>query len=185
LLAIIKQNADEQLEVRVHPTLVPKTSSIASISGVFNGVMVNGDFVGDTLFCGRGAGREATASAVVGDIVDAALDLVNGVPCRLPAFREGKNFSTMVEVADFVTKCYMRIPVADKPGVLGKVATLLSQHGISVAKLMQTSADASGNVEIIILTHETKEGRISEAVKLLADMPEVTDKVHVIRMEDL
>ena len=185
LLAIIKQNAEKQLEVRVHPTLVPKTSSIASISGVFNGVMVNGDFVGDTLFCGRGAGREATASAVVGDIVDAALDLVNNVPCRLPAFREGKNFSTMVDVADFMTKCYMRIPVVDKPGVLGKVATLLSQHGISVAKLMQTSADASGNVEIIILTHETKEGRISEAVKLLADMPEVTDKVHVIRMEDL
>lgn len=184
LLAIMKQNADDKVEVRVHPTLVPKSSPIASISGVFNGVMVNGDFVGDTLFYGRGAGREATASAVCGDIVDAALDILCGQPRRLLPFREGASFSGLVPMEDVITKCYIRIPVEDKPGVLAKVAALLSTHNISVEKLMQSSPDADGNVSIVILTHDAKEGDIQAALKELAALPENTAKLRMIRMED-
>ena len=155
------------------------------MSGVFNAVMVNGDFVGDTMFYGRGAGREATASAVSADVVDAALDLVNKVPTRIHSFLPGAEYTGLIPMDDVATRVYMRIPVQDKPGVLGKVATLLSSFGISVSELMQSSPDEAGNVSIILLSHMTREKNVQSAMSELARLSEVTGNVVMIRMEEL
>ncbi len=185
LLAVIKQNTEGKVELRVHPTLVPKSKPLANIMGVFNGVVVNGDFVGETMFYGRGAGREATASAVCGDIVDAAMDIAIGKKDRMPAFRPGSSNTGLVPMEEVETRCYMRIPVIDQPGVLAKVASLLSVHGISVAELMQSAPDSEGHVSIIILSHKAVEGEIRNAIGKLEVMPEVTGKVTMFRVEDL
>ena len=185
LLAILKQAEDGRVEIRVHPTLIPAGKPLAGVSGVFNAVMVNGDFVGDTMFYGRGAGREATASAVSADVVDAALDLVNRVPTRIHSFLPGAEYTGLIPMDEVATRVYMRIPVQDKPGVLGKVATLLSSFGISVAKLMQSSPDEAGNVSIILLSHMAQEKNVQSAMAELARLSEVTGKVVMIRMEDL
>ena len=185
LLAIIKKNDADAVEVRVHPTLVPKDSPIAGISEVFNGVMVNGDYVGNTLFYGRGAGREATASAVVADIVDAALNLANNCPERTPAFREGALLSGLVPMQDIKSRYYLRIQVEDKPGVLGKIATLLSNYNVSISNLMQRHCGNENEVSIIILTHMAQESEVQKAIRMIEQYPEVNASVNLIRIEDL
>lgn len=184
LLAIIKKDEADAVEVRVHPTLVPKDSPIAGISEVFNGVMVNGDYVGNTLFYGRGAGREATASAVVSDIVDAALNLANNCPGRLSAFHEGELCSGLIPMQDIKSRYYLRIQVEDKPGVLGKIATLLSNYNVSISNLMQRHC-AEGKVSIIIITHMALEAEMQKAIRMIGQYPEVDNTINLIRIEDL
>ena len=185
LLAIIKKDEKDAVEIRVHPTLVPEESPIAGISDVFNGVMVNGDFVGNTLFYGRGAGREATASAVVSDIVDAALNLANGCPERLQSFREGALYSELIPMSDIESRYYLRITVEDKPGVLGKIATLLSNYNVSISSLMQRNRNSEEEVSIIILTHMALESEVQKAVRMINQFPEVKSPINLIRIEDL
>lgn len=183
LLAIIKQQ-NGHVQMRVHPTLIPKTSPLANINEVFNGVVVSGDFVGDTLFSGRGAGREATASAVVSDIVDVVLNLAKHSSRRLPSFSEGKQYTALVPMSDIVTRYYMRIEVVDKPGVLGKIATLLSNYNISIFSLMQKVSENSDGASIIILSHKAVESKVQEAIQQIEAFPEVTASVQLIRIED-
>lgn len=188
LLAIIKQEEDDgRVEIRVHPALVPAASPIGGISDVFNGVMVQGDYVGDTLFYGRGAGREATASAVISDIVDVALNLAGDSSRRIASFREGAQYSNLVPMSDVMTRYYIRIEVEDKPGVLGKIATLLSSYGISISSLMQrgNGENSEGMVSIIILSHLAKESHVREATAEIEKFPEVKDNVKLIRIEDI
>lgn len=186
LLAIIKQENDD-VQIRVHPTLVPKGSLIAGISDVFNGVMLRGDYVGNTLFYGRGAGREATASAVVADIVDAALNIKCGCVRRIASFREGKQFGKLVPMNNVRTRYYLRIEVQDKPGVLGKIATLLSSYDISISSLMQRGKENSDDdpVSIIILSHLALESKMLEAVRKIEEYPEVRGFIKLIRIEDI
>ena len=117
LLGVIK-NDDGKVQMRVHPTLIPKDSLLANISDVFNGVMVEGDRVGQTLFYGRGAGRSATASAVTADIIDAALDLEHDCKGRVPAFRPGAQFDSVLPMKDITSRYYLRLEVKDCPGVI-------------------------------------------------------------------
>ncbi len=187
LLAIIKQNTEGKVETRVHPTLVPVESPIASISDVFNGVMVDGDFVGRTLFYGRGAGRAATASAVVSDIVDVAVNMSTGCPRRLESFREQPLTAGAVPMEDITSRYYLRIQVQDKPGVLGSIATLLSSHNISISTLMQdkTAEALKGDVSIIILTHKALEKDVRLAISGIEALPGVEDKITLLRVEDI
>ncbi len=185
LLAIIKQDKDD-VEMRVHPTLVPKKSLIAGISDVFNGVMVSGDYVGDTLFYGRGAGRDATASAVVADLVDVGLNLKFGSHRRVPAFRIGPQFRKLIPMDRVKSRYYLRIHVQDKPGVLGKIANILGSHGISISSVMQREGQSKTNVALIILTHQAVEGKAQAAIREIELLPETNkDKVNSIRIEDI
>jgi len=186
LLAIIKQDQDNKVQIRVHPTLVPKNSMLGSISDVFNGVLVNGDYVGDTLFYGRGAGRFATASAVVADVVDVAVNLASGAPRRVSSFRPANLAAGTVAMDDIQSHYYLRIEVKDKPGVLGKVATLLSENNISVDSLMQRPLDKMENeVSIIILTHNAVERSVRLAIAQIEAISDVKDKVTLLRIEDI
>lgn len=186
LLGIIKQNADFRTEVRVHPTLIPAHAPLAGISDVFNGVMVNGDFVGDTLFYGRGAGRAATASAVVSDIADAALNLAQGIQQRIPAYRKSVENSGMVSMDEIVTGYYLRMLVDDRPGVLAQVASILSNRKISVSRLVQPDdSDKDGRVTIVAVTHETRESEMQAAVNDLEHIDAMYGKVCVLRMEEI
>ena len=163
LLAIIKQ-VKEDVQIRVHPTLIPKSALLAGISEVFNGVMVNGDYVGDALFYGRGAGRNATASAVVADLVDVALNLKFGSHRRIPAFRIGRQYRHILPMEEIETRYYMRLQVKDKPGVIAAVAKILGDKSISISSFVQREGQSEENVSLLILTHLAKEKQIREAI---------------------
>ena len=160
LLATIKQ-IDGDVQVRVHPTLVPKQALLANVSGVFNAVLIEGDTVGQTLFYGRGAGRAATASAVVADLADVALNLASGSPRRIPAFRPGKQFGAVTPMADIQSRYYLRMQVVDAPGVVAAIAEVLARHAISIASFVQREgARDSKSVTVFFTTHEARESAV-------------------------
>ena len=184
LLAIIKQ-VKEDVQIRVHPTLIPKTTLLAGISEVFNGVMVNGDYVGDALFYGRGAGRNATASAVVADLVDVALNLKFGSHRRIPAFRIGRQYRHILPMDEVETRYYMRLQVKDKPGVIAAAAKILGDKGISISSFVQREGQSENNVSLLILTHLAKEKQVKEAIAGIEKLKAVCDKVKLLRIEDI
>jgi len=184
LLAVIKQE-NGAVQVRVHPTLVPKNSMIGSIMDVFNGVMVDGDFVGQTLFYGRGAGRSATASAVAADIVDACLDLNCGSVRRVPAFRRGPQFTKLTPIEEIESRYYLRLEVLDRPGVVGRIASVIGAHDISIASFMQHESRTNGKVPVVILTHLACEGKVRQALAEISQLDVVTGPVKFFRIEDI
>ena len=185
LLAVIKQSEEGEVQIRVHPTFVPQSSMIGSIMEVFNGVMVDGDFVGQTLFYGRGAGRNATASAVVADLVDVGLNLKFGSHRRVPAFRTGAQFKRLVPMDEIKSRYYLRIDVLDQPGVLGKIATILGSRGISIASFIQHEGKTGETVPVVILTYEAAEGLVKEALAEISGLEMVKGKVKFFRIEDI
>ena len=185
LLAILKQDAENKVEIRVHPTMIPKRTQLAMIDEVFNGVMVTGDFVGDTLFYGRGAGRSATASAVVSDIVDIGLNLAHQATRRISSFREGPQFSGVVKMDEVRSRYYLRIQVLDIPGVLAKVTRILGENDISISSLVQREGQSQSNVSLLIITHQTQEKHIKAAIRQINALSEVRDTVKLIRIEDI
>ena len=184
LLAIIKQ-VKEDVQIRVHPTLVPKNALLAGISEVFNGVMVNGDYVGDSLYYGRGAGRNATASAVVADLVDVALNLKFGSHRRIPAFRIGRQYRHILPMDEIETRYYMRLQVRDKPGVIAAVSRILGDKGISISSIVQREGQSEENVSLLILTHLAVEKQVKEAIAGIEKLKAVCDKVKLLRIEDI
>lgn len=186
LLAIIKQGKDKKTEVRVHPTLLPKSSNLACIDDVFNGVMVNGDYVGDTLFYGRGAGRSATASAVVADIVDAALNLNSGIQQRIPSYRKETENNGIISMDEISSRYYLRLLVDDKPGVLANMAAKLARHNISISSMMQKDVhDENNRVMIVLITHEAKESEMQAAIREIESIEEIYGEICLIRMEEI
>ncbi len=185
LLAIIKQiNGDVQL--RVHPTLIPKSALLGNISGVFNGVSITGDTVGDTLFYGRGAGRSATASAVVADIVDVARNIVSGSVGRVPAFRAGRQYHALCPMSEIVSRYYLRLAVRDESGVLAAITNVLSHYDISLSSVVQReTVSPDGSVPLLILTHATKEAGIEQAIRDIEKLPSVIGSVKRFRIEDI
>jgi len=169
LLAVVKRDGDE-VEVRVHPTLVPLDNMLASVSNVFNAAMIRGDLCGDTLYYGRGAGREPTASTVIGDIGDIARNLMAGKS------RYGRGVSVankgrlrMRVPADIVSRYYVRLMVIDKAGSLGTITTLLGKHGVSILAATQKESpvelESAGYVPVVILTHRAKGSEIDAALR--------------------
>ena len=185
LLSIIKMN-EGKVEMRVHPTLIPKEALLTNISDVFNGVMVEGDYVGQTLFYGRGAGRCATASAVVADITDAAINLAVGSVRRIPAFHPGRQFDEVLKMEDTSSRYYLRFLVEDCPGVIASITQILADRSISISSLIQHERrDADGTVALVILTHLAPEREIRAALTEIDTLSINRVPVKLMRIEDL
>ena len=183
LLAVIKQ-IEGKVQMRVHPTLIPKSSLLGNVSGVFNAVWVRGDTVGPTLYYGRGAGREATASAVVADIVDVGLNLKYGSHRRVPAFREHRGYTGVLDIAESITRSYIRLQALDRPGVLARVSSILGSRGISIASVTQKEV-AQPSVPLVILTHQAREAAIQEALREIGGLEEIVEAPVMFRIEDV
>ena len=185
LLSIIK-SVEGQVEMRVHPTLIPKSTLLAGISDVFNGVLVEGDTVGQTLFYGRGAGRRATASAVAADITDAAINLAVGSVRRIPAFREGALFDKVRPMEEVSSRYYLRMQVKDCPGVIAAIAQILAGKSISISSLIQPEKrSADGAVPLVLLTHPARESAMHPALAELATLSASRRPVKLLRIEDI
>jgi homoserine dehydrogenase len=188
LLGITKRR-DTGLELRVHPTLIPSQRLIANVEGAMNAVVVQGDAVGTTLYYGKGAGSEPTASAVVADLVDITRLHTADPDHRVPylAFQPGSMHSTpILPIADVITAFYLRLVVADKAGVLARITGILAEHAISIdAVLQRESAEGEKQTDLIILTHDTVEGRMNAALAQMQALPTVLAPIVRIRKEEL
>ena len=177
------------IELRVHPTLIPGDRLIANVNGVMNAILVKGDAVGPTLYYGPGAGSEPTASAVVADIVDVARTLTADPNHRVPhlAFQADRLSSEPVLPMSAVqTSYYLRVAAVDRPGVLWRVAQILSEAGISIEALIQKEApEGSETATMILLTSVTIESRMSDAIAAIEALESTRGRVTRIRMEKL
>ncbi len=169
LLAVCRECEGKRLEVRVNPTLVPKTHMLASVSEVFNAVLVNGSMTGDTLYYGKGAGRAATASAVISDIVSVARHIATGVPREtepLPPIEQSAY--TLQKPEDCVSRFYLRLMVREACGMVGRFATILGNHGVSIFAASQHAATEAqceaGYVPVVILTQPARTGDLQAAL---------------------
>ncbi|MHB0776875.1 homoserine dehydrogenase [Halomonas sp. WWR20] len=186
----ISRRTDAGLELRVHPTLIPKERLLASVHGVKNAIAIMGDAVGPTLYYGAGAGAEPTASAVVADLLDVARDMTTDHHYRVPylAFSgiiEGDESLPMLPMEDIVTAYYLRLLAVDRPGVLARVATILSERGISIEAIIQKEATEGELVPIILLTHRTREKQMNEAIRQLESLADIAGPLTRIRVECL
>lgn len=180
LLAIAKKVGDG-VELRVHPTMIPRNSMIAKVDGVMNAVMVRGDAVGETLYYGAGAGGDATASAVISDIID----IVRGNTNPMLGYKKPlESGLTLLPKEEIISHYYLRVNVDDRNGVLAEVTNLLSCLDISIEAMMQKpDSDQDACVELLFITHECKEKTIQEAISKLEKLSVVNGKVGMIRIE--
>jgi homoserine dehydrogenase len=185
LLAVIKRDGN-QVEVRVSPTLVPMTHMLASVSQVFNAAMIRGDLSGDTLYYGQGAGREPTASTVIGDIGDVARNLLSGqarYDRGVSIANEGR--FAMRAPSEITSKYYIRLMVLDKAGSLGLMTTILGRYGVSILAATQQEhpeSDGMEHVPVVMLTHEAKASEIDYALKEIFDAGVVSEMPVRLRM---
>ncbi|MFL9877489.1 homoserine dehydrogenase [Herbaspirillum rhizosphaerae] len=188
LLGITRQTANG-IELRVHPTLIPSGRLIANVEGAMNAVMVRGDAVGETLYYGKGAGSEPTASAVIADLVDITRLATADPEHRVPylAFQPHAMASTPVlPIQDVTTSYYLRMHVADKPGVLADVTRILADSSISIdAMLQKEPSEGETQTDIIMLTHQTQERNIEAAIAKIEALSTVVGTVMKIRLEEL
>ncbi len=180
LLAIAKRDGQE-IQARVHPTLIPIAHPLANVNDVYNGIFVRGDFVGDLMFYGRGAGSLPTGSAVAGDVIDIArninLDATGRLPCTC---FENRRIQDMEEVE---TSYYIRMLVDDKPKVLANIASIFGEHNVSIATMVQKD-HCKGRAEIVIVTHKIKEKNFRNAISLVEGLPVVSKVNNWIRVEE-
>ncbi len=185
----ITRRVPEGIELRVHPTLIPANRLIANVEGAMNAVLVQGDAVGVTLYYGKGAGAEPTASAVIADLVDVTRLATADPEHRVPylAFQPNQMADTpILPMSEVTTSYYLRIRVVDKPGVLADVTRILADASISIDALLQKEAsEGETQTDLIILTHETKEKNIDRAISAIESLPTVSGKVNRIRLEQL
>ncbi|MFL9871693.1 homoserine dehydrogenase [Paraburkholderia megapolitana] len=189
----IARRSDRGIELRVHPTLIPAKRLLANVEGAMNAVVVHGDAVGTTLYYGKGAGAEPTASAVVADLVDVTRLHTADPEHRVPhlAFQPDRLSNTPILPIDEITSgYYLRLRVADVTGVLADVTRILADRGISIDALLQKEServDAShaGETDIMLITHETVEKNINAAIASIEALPTVVSNVTKLRMEAL
>jgi len=181
LLAIAKQ-IDNSIEVRVHPVLIPEDSLLAKINGVYNAILVEGDLVGKVLFFGEGAGALPTSSAITADIVSSAQDIILGIGDKARwRLKPGKSIKPMAEIK---TRYYLRMNVADRPGVLAKISTILGDHLISISSVIQKEVDSlAQTAEIVIMTHPAQEKAMQQALSQLTQLNVVREISNFIRVE--
>jgi homoserine dehydrogenase len=187
----ITRRRDTGIELRVHPTLVPSKRLIANVEGAMNAVLVHADAVGTSLYYGKGAGSEPTASAVVADLVDVTRLHTADPHHRVPhlAFQHDSLATTpILPIEEVVTSFYLRLQVADQAGVLARITGILAEKGISIDALLQRPQDADegqSKTDVIIMTHETVEGRMNEAIAQMQALPTVLAPIVRIRKEEL
>lgn len=185
----VARRTEAGVELRVHPTLIPEDRLIANVNGVMNAVMVHGDAVGPTLYYGAGAGAEPTASAVVADIIDVVRTLTADPNNRVPHLAFQPNSLSdlpVLPVEQIETAYYLRLHAQDRPGVLAKVATILSERGINIESIVQMEAEEQdGLVPMILLTHEVIEQRMNDAIAAIEALEDIAGPVTRIRVEQL
>ncbi|MCC5637652.1 homoserine dehydrogenase [Nostoc sp. CHAB 5844] len=184
LLAIAKyqNNANSQLSVRVHPTFVPKAHPLASINGVYNAILVEGEPIGQVMFFGPGAGAGATASAVTSDILSlvAALKSNTAVPNPLLTCRH-EDYCQVTAIAELVTRFYARFLTKDHPGVIGKLGTCFGNHGVSLESVVQTGFQGA-LAEIVVVTHDVKEGNFRQALDEIQSLEAIDSIPSILRV---
>lgn len=188
LLALAKRDQD-RLGVRVHPALVAAEAELASVQGSYNAVLVTGDMVGRNLLIGRGAGAFPTGSAVVGDVVDVARNVLKSSSGRVPPHGYvtlSKSDLQWQDIDDITCKYYLRFQVLDQPGVLSAITGILGEQGISIETVIQKgrSADQSYTVSVVMMTHEAKERAVRRALEAIQTLPRVQGETMRIRVED-
>jgi homoserine dehydrogenase len=181
LLALAKKQ-DTFVQVRVHPVLLPEEEPLAKVDGVLNAVQVEGDLLGRALFEGRGAGPLPTSSAVIADVLDAAHSVITGGRERA-AWRQEVD-SAIVPMGELRTRYYLRVTVADRPGVLAQIARVLGDGHISIASVIQKEANQDAQTaELVIMTHQAQEKAMRVALAQLAELPVVTEIGNFVRVE--
>lgn len=199
LLAITKANppvpslpgggegGEVEIEMRVHPTMIPNEYMISKVDGVFNAVYVEGDAVGPTLYYGRGAGDMPTGSAVVADIVDIGRNIICGGVRRVGGISEGsgsgRHYRKIMKMEDIESMYYFRFSALDRPGVLSSISGILGKYNISIASVIQKGRRIGGSVPLVVLTHRAKERDVLNAVREIDNLPVVSDKTLFIRVE--
>lgn len=186
LLAIIISHATH-VEARIHPTMLPSDHPLARVDGVFNGIYLQGDMVGEQLFYGRGAGQEPTASAVIGDVIETARNIIRGETGGVPPLGYPEDWKApggVMEMNDIVTNYYLRVQALDRPGVLSKIAGIMAEHSISIHSVIQKGRDRAGTVPVVFLTHLAKEADIQEASKRIGMLDSVEGMPVILRIED-
>ncbi len=172
------------IQVSVYPTLVPNSHVLASVNHVFNAVFVRGDIVGDTLFYGRGAGKDATASAVLSDLADAALDLRSGSKQRVPPFVPHERAGAVVPIAEVVSQYFLRLDVVDRPGTLARIAAILGAAKIGISSVFQPEGHEGKSVPLIFMLHDATNGAVNGALKKISRLPVVKGRPVMIRVEN-
>jgi homoserine dehydrogenase len=186
LLGIVKQGAQKSaIQVSVYPALIPSDHVLASVNQVFNAVLVRGDIVGDTLFYGRGAGKDATASAVLSDVADAALDLKLGNKVRMPPFVACAKKGRLVPLDEVTSQYYVRFSIVDRPGVLAKIAAIFGASKIGIASVIQPEGHEGESVPLILMLHQAPNSAMRKALAKITKLPVVKAAPVMIRVENL
>ena len=185
LLGIAKQISGKKsgVQVSVYPTLIPNSHVLASVNGVFNACFVRGDVVGDTLFYGRGAGKDATASAVLSDVADAALDLKNCGKVRVAPFVAHAKAGRVMPMDEIVSRYYVRFSVVDKPGVLAKISAIFAAAKIGISSVIQPEGHAGESVPLIFMIHDAPNAAMRKALEKISKLPAVKGKPVMFRVE--
>jgi homoserine dehydrogenase len=183
LLAIGRMDTADRVSLRVHPAFIEKRNPLAHVPDAYNAVTVHGDAVGDTLYYGLGAGQMPTASAVVADLVDTALGRSGITFAERDLFGAGQT-CTMLPIGDVTCRYYLRFEVRDEPGVLGRIASVLGAHQISIASVLQHEPTDATHVPLVIMTHEAKERDMRAALAEIEGSPSVRSKPVSIRVID-
>lgn len=186
LLAITKDSGDA-VEARVHPTMIPFDNPLSGVSGVLNAVTISGDAIGDMMLYGFGAGMMPTASAVVGDVIDIARNILSGSTGRVPSLSCQVDHIRKIPVLsmkDIRMHYYIRFSAQDRPGVLSKISGILGDYGISIKSVHQKGRKNKGGVPIVMLTHLAREADVQNALSDICDLDVVSDRPMLIRIED-
>ena len=186
LLAIGK-NYGDHIEVRVHPTMIPTSYQLAEVDGVFNAVRLSGDFLGPALLYGSGAGMEATASAVMGDVMAIARDIASGAKQRTPimGYTTDQIADLPIKVMnDIVSHYYLRFAVEDAPGVLAQISGILGRYDISIQSMIQPERHTADAVPIVIMTHGARESNVTKALAEIDQLAIVRQATRLIRVEN-
>jgi homoserine dehydrogenase len=185
LLGMVKKlEGGCRVQVSVYPTLIPNAHVLASVNHVFNAVFVRGDVVGDTLFYGRGAGKDATASAVLSDVADAALDLKSGVKHRVPPFVPHECSGAVAPIAEVVSQYFVRLNVVDKPGTLAKIAVIFGHSKIGISSVIQPEGHEGKSVPLIFMLHYAPNGAVTGALAKIGRLPVIKGKPVMLRVEN-
>ena len=182
LLGIIKADARGEIEVRVHPTLIPEKHVLASVNGVFNALAVHGDIVGDTLFYGRGAGQDPTSSAGIADLAEAAAALQS--PRSNYGFMPHGLYGTCKPIAEIVSEYYLRLTVEDRPGVIAQIAGVLGDLNIGISSIFQPESDEGEAVSLVLVIHKATNAQITSALEKIGALPCVKKAPRMIRVEN-
>ena len=177
-------NQTSAVQVSVYPTLVPNSHVLASVNGVFNAVYVRGDVVGDTLYYGRGAGQDATASAVLSDLADAALDLKTGTRSRIPPFVPHEQDGCVLPLDALVSRYYVRLSVVDRPGTLARIAAILARARIGISSVIQPEGHEGKSVPLILMIHDASHLAMRRALENIRRLEVVKGAPVLLRVED-